>query len=513
MAQPAPSTSSVSLLRYSPAAILIAIAITDIQRWADPDLWGHILFGRAMLAHHHIAVHDMYSYSAHWRVWLDHEWLSELVMGAIYKYCGVVGLKLMKFACSAAVIVSLAFALAETDSPPTVQFAILVAVGVAIGPQMQFRPQIFTFALMSCLLAMLARCAYRGRTALWRAVPLMVLWANLHGGFILGLMMLAMFSLVVLVQDLIEGRGIRRGLLLIAVLLTSTLGTLMTPYGMGTWEAVVHATTNSTTRQVIDDWQPLLRALDAMWHRNPGGAIPMLTGLALFLASALIFVLAPSAEDFPLVAIAGLMVAAAFIAMRNLPPAVIACAVPLSAGYGRLFSRHAAPEENGSWMRQLILIAAATGLLIKTGLFSSALRAGSPRPVGAVAFMQEHRMQGNIMTDFAWGEYVIWHMAPGSKVFIDGRYDTIYPPDVIADYLTVQYGRPGAGDVLQKYPHDFFLLRADDAPTIHLLANSHEWKQIYRDSTCILFARADSEAARTAAVAVAADDTPPSYFP
>jgi hypothetical protein len=37
---------------------MLVIAIADIQRWADPDLWGHVAFGRAMLATHHLALHE-----------------------------------------------------------------------------------------------------------------------------------------------------------------------------------------------------------------------------------------------------------------------------------------------------------------------------------------------------------------------------------------------------------------------------------------------------------------------
>src|SRR5580704_19308392 len=103
----------VSLLRCSPALILVVVAIVDLQRWADPDLWGHVAFGRAMLAHHHLTMRDTYSYSAHWHVWLNHEWLSELLMGAAYNAFGVIGLKMIKFACSTAIILCLALSLSE----------------------------------------------------------------------------------------------------------------------------------------------------------------------------------------------------------------------------------------------------------------------------------------------------------------------------------------------------------------------------------------------------------------
>jgi len=477
-----------------------------------------------MLARHHLAFHDPYSYSAYWHLWLNHEWLSELLMGAIYKYWGVIGLKLLKLACSTTVVLFLALALAATDAPLTVQSAILLAASVAIAPQMQFRPQLFSFALMSALVAMLARYTNRGKAAPWLAIGLLMLWANLHGGFVVGVAALGLFSAVVFMRDSFEGRGMRRGIILLGIFVASTLATLVTPYGIGTWQAVLHAATNPHTRQVIDDWQPLLRAFVAMWHRNHTGAIPMVVALAMFLSFAFTLALAPKRDDLPMVAIAVVMIAAAFIAMRNLPLAVIATAVPLSSRLSSVFDatyhsrairERPLPDQSGSaeWVNQIVLGVVAIVLMVTTGLFSPVLRAGSPRPVGAIAFMQEHRLRGNILADFSWGEYVIWHMAPASKVFIDGRYDTVYPPAVIDDYLAIQYGEPRARDVLRKYPHDFILLSPHDEAAIALVAAAPEWKRSYRDANCILFVRADSEAAQTPAVDVDAEDTPASFFP
>ena len=465
-----------------------------------------------MLATGHLAFHDPYSYSAPGHLWLNHEWMSELLMGAIYNALGVIGLKLMKFACSAVAILFLTLGLAETDSPMAAQFAILIAASIAIAPQMQFRPQLFTFVLMSGLLAILARYTFRRRAPVWLAIPTLALWANLHGGFIVGLATLGTFSTIVLVQDLFEGRGSKRGLKLFAIFAASTLATLATPYGIGTWQAVAHAMTNPHTRQVIDDWQPLLGALVAMWHRNRAGAIPMIMAIAMFVCLAATFARNPRRDDVPMVAIAAIMIAAAFVAMRNLPLAVIASMIPLARRWSFVFrARQTQPPAN--WINQVILTAATIALLIETGLLSPTLRAGTPRPVGAIAFMREHRLSGNIMTDFVWGEYLIWHMTPASKVIIDGRYDTIYPPEVIGDYLAFHYGEAGAKDVLRKYSHDFILLSPNDKPALALMASVPEWKRLYRDGSCILFARRDSAAAQISPVIIAPRDTLPSYFP
>ena len=464
-----------------------------------------------MIATRQLAFHDPYSYSVPGHLWLNHEWLSELLMGAVYQAFGIIGLKLMKFGCCAAVILSLASGIAETDSPMTIQFAILLATSIAIAPQMQFRPQLFTFVLMSALLAILARYTYRGRAPVWLAIPVLALWANLHGGFIAGLGVLGTFSTIVLLQDLFEGRGSRRGLKLLAILIASTLATLATPYGIGTWQTVAHAMTNPRTREVIDDWQPLLRAFIAMWQRNHAGAIPLIVALAMFVSLAARLAINPRRDDLPIVAIAAMMIVAAVIAMRNLPLAVIACAIPLA--HHSSWAVREGPLRKHSRFNQIVVGTVAVMLLIESGLLSPTLRAGSPKPVGAISFMLAHRMSGNIMTDFAWGEYVIWHLAPPTKVFIDGRYDTVYPPEVIDDYLTFQFGETGAKEVLRKYPHDFILLSPKNEAVLAVVEAAPEWKRIYRDGSCILFARADSAAAKIATVDVPTQRTPADYFP
>jgi hypothetical protein len=503
------SLPRTSLLRHSPALVVLIVAIADIQRWADPDLWGHVAFGRAMLATHHLAFRDPYSYSAPGHLWLNHEWLSELLMAVIYNSGGVIGLKLFKFACTSAVVLLLALGLSETDSPLTIQVAILLAAAIALAPQMQFRPQLFTFAMFSALIAILARYTGHGRAPLRLAIPMLALWANLHGGFIVGLATLALFGSVMLIQDLLDGRGPQRGLTILAILAASTLATLATPYGFGTWQAIAHAMRNPRTREVVDDWQPLLTTLTAMRQRNRAGAIPMFVALAMFIALAGSVFFARS-TDLPMVAIAAVMIVAALIAMRNLPLAVIATVIPLAHQFSLRPSGH---RRKPRLLSRILVDVAATAVLIGTGLLSPKLRAGSHKPVGAIRFMREHRLSGNIMAKFDWGEYVIWYMAPASRIFIDGRYDTVYPPVVIDNYLAFHFGAPIAKGFLSQYPHDFVLIDNSDIAPLAQASAAPQWKCLYRDATCSLFVRANSSAARFPATNVSAHDTPASYFP
>ena len=84
-----------------------------------------------------------------------HEWLTEVLMAAIFNHAGVFGLIVLKLACTAVVILALAAALAETGSSTLVQFAVLIGSAVVIKPQLQFRPQSFTFALLAVLISCL----------------------------------------------------------------------------------------------------------------------------------------------------------------------------------------------------------------------------------------------------------------------------------------------------------------------------------------------------------------------
>jgi len=185
----------------------------------------------------------------------------------------------------------------------------------------------------------------------------------------------------------------------------------------------------------------------------------------------------------------------------------------LEARRQRLRLPAAPAKERSPTINQLMVAVAAFELLILTGLFSKKMAAGDPYPVGAISYMKEHRLSGNILADFQWGDYVIWHTAPASKVFIDGRYDTVYPPKVIDDYLAFSHGEVTGKETLLNYPHDFVLVGQENDPPFKLVIAQPGWKQIYRDASCVLFARDNSAAAKLAPITVSVKDTPENSFP
>jgi hypothetical protein len=493
------------------------IAIAGSLRQADPDLWGHVRFGQAIISGRHLLLHDPYSYSAFGHVSGNHEWLTDVIMAAIYNAFGVIGLKLWKFACTAATILFIALAASYTGGSPNQQLYTVGMAAVAITPHMQFRPQLFTFLLFAALLALLARHTYRRAAPLWLAVPMMALWANLHGGFIIGIISLTLYTGVALLQDVSARRPIRSSLRVIWLTLAATLATFLTPYLASTWTPVLHALRNPITHRVIDDWQPFTLFVNHAGRFEYSYTFLRLFALALIGALIVSVCLTPRDCDQPLIAIAAVMSIGSFVAIRNVPLAVIACVAPTTRHMGLLkftaSSREIGRSRLFSGRNRWLATMLALGLAVGTGrLFSSRLTPYVPCPSGAVAFMKERGLHGNILNEFGWGDYLIWHMTPASKVFMDGRYDSVYPPEVIEDYFNFSANAASARKVLLSYPHDFVLI-PPRLPAYSFMVKTPGWKLIYQDQNSALFARTDSAAAKLPGLPIISTAPSNEYFP
>jgi len=108
--------------------------------------------------------------------------------------------------------------------------------------------------------------------------------------------------------------------------------------------------------------------------------------------------------------------------------------------------------------------------------------------------MNRHGLAGNVLVDYGWGQFVIWHGGPGTKVFIDSRYDLGYPPAVIADYMALDRGDAGAAHTLSAYPNNFVLIKRD-WPSARVMDSRPDWRLIYSDEVARLYAPTNSPAA------------------
>src|SRR5687767_2906165 len=218
--------SFLSFRRLFPLAFFIMVFALAVRQSAyiDPDLWWHLQAGQDIVQSQSIPKVDIYSFTKAGSEWVAHEWLSEVIMYAIYQMSGWGGLL---FIFSALITITLYLTYRRSEGKPYVAaFAILLAAASS-SPLFGIRPQMITLLLVAIFIELLNRYADDGRSRrLWWIVPMMFLWVNLHGGYVVGLGLIGLY-LISLILDRKWGLVPRLGL----VLLVATAVVPLNPNG------------------------------------------------------------------------------------------------------------------------------------------------------------------------------------------------------------------------------------------------------------------------------------------
>jgi hypothetical protein len=152
----------------------------------DPDTYLHIAAGRWMVTHAALPTYDPFSYTFAGAHWAAPEWLAEIVLATVYRVAGWSGLALATIACFAVSLALSTRSLLRSAEPFPALIA--VALGAAmVEPHLLARPHILALPLLVLWSGALFAARDAGKAPPFRLLPVMVLWANLHGSFLFGL--------------------------------------------------------------------------------------------------------------------------------------------------------------------------------------------------------------------------------------------------------------------------------------------------------------------------------------
>ena len=469
---------------------------------ADNDLWGHVFFGRNILAARMIPRIDAFAYTTAGQPWVDHEWLSQVVMGGLYGSFGSAGLIIAKFLVAAgAGVLVLARLRRRTASPTTRGIAGLLAIA-AMARGFGIRPQVLTYLLVALLLLLLDDYQRGRRGALWSLPAIFLLWANLHGGFTLGLAVLGLFACADLLR---QTRSPRPWIALSACVAATALN----PYGPHLLGYVWNELSRS---HPISEWQ---RATLGVEH------LAFFSMLTLFLAS-LPFARNWRRDGWEALLAVGIGVLAVRH-QRHTPVFALCAAAPLASQL----------ESASQWVAERWalafspparrLLSGAVIALALTQLWLTGVRYHHygaeiffdpmEYPVAAVRALQQSGVQANIAVPLDWGEYVLWFLAPQVKVSLDGRFATVFPPRVVEDNFNFFAGAPGWRRLFEEYPTQAALVPAGWPCPVRSLP---DWRLVYRDSVAELHVKADSAQAMgldTGPLRPASSQPPVGIFP
>lgn len=479
---------------------------------ADPDLWGHVRFGQLIVSAAEVPRLDPFSYLTAGQVWINHEWMSEVLFALAYRIGGPAGLVALKILVGLTIfsIVYLHLARRGLDLLRAGMVVVLLVLVLQIGV-VTVRPHVFTY-LFFFVVVLAIEAADRGSwKRMWALPPIFVLWANLHGGFLAGLGVLGAWTVTrgclalwqrYQRQDQDTPPVMRSIGMPIGILLASVLATTLNPYGVELLLFLVRTAT--VPRPEISEWQPVQI-----------GSVMGLAYLAFLTLVVLALVRSSRPRSPAAMVVLALTGVAPLLAVRHLPLFGLAGVAIAGEHLGAAFGRRD-PKVGGS--RRLDHGVAVVGTLVGLALVLSVLpRMGCIElddryPVAAVRALEDSGATGNLAVSFTWGEYALWHLAPDLRVSMDGRRETVYSEPIYAEHLQFLYGTGSWDDLLERRPTDAALVERG-GPTFNLLSLKPGWTLVYSDSLAAVFAREGWPGAEMLRAQGAAPEPVPPCFP
>ncbi|MBI4029477.1 MAG: hypothetical protein HY376_03890 [Candidatus Blackburnbacteria bacterium] len=452
----------------------------------DTDLGWHLRYGDYFLQTGHFLKDNTLTYFLADYSWAHSYGLYQVLTAIIYKFSGLLGLA---FASAALGTVSFWFfsrLYKTTTVSPLITYSLVTLFGWNVL-YLGWRAQVFTFLFLLLELWLLKKSEAEQKW-LYILPPLFTLWANIHGGFILGLLILS-FKLVDVAQGVLSKPPLRwyRFATFGGVLLLSVGATLVNPYGTGIWqEALKHSQYPLNT--LIAEWvRPTLAV-------STGGAV--ITGVLLWqlwsrknsqrvfysLALLLSLVLLIQARRNTL--IWGLFAALSALEIwENKISDLIKTRIPENLTFLSLTSAVIA----------LFIWIVPNTIELSTSPDAYCQEGLTPYPCKSVDFIRvNYSAVKNIFTAYEWGGFLEWQL-PQYKYFVDGRmpaWPALNGESPYATYLKIVQTQTGWDKQLKSYNTDLLLIGNGTFLDLELQKNnSKTWKEVYRDTASVVYTK------------------------
>jgi len=431
----------------------------------DDTFW-HWATGNWMLNHHRVLNHDIYSYTVAGHSWITPEWGYGVLLAESVRLIGPVAFWLLSAGLASLTVIAVAWRSRLAGAGWTWTGLLCVETGVALTLSLDDRPQMVSYFFVALLLLMLA-LARRRRGWLYAIPLLFVLWANMHGSFLLGLGILALEAIAAVVR-------VRMGRVTVAhplearpavvILAASAMATLVNPFGPRVYESALGVTFNASIRQLIQEWQ------SPDFHN--------LAVLAVVVLPVMITVsyLALARDDVPALelVLAGFLLIATLQAVRFLPYFAIAwCAL----------AAHCSPLRQER-VRPTILVwpvMAVLGLSLLQGPWWPAGTPAASVPVKAVRYLEHH--PGRVFSTYLWNDYLDY---VGIPEFVDGRTELYTSGPVLRQYLAVDGLTTKPDAILRSYHVEYVMWPTDSALSFYLQQDSG-WRVVWKSAQATVF--------------------------
>jgi hypothetical protein len=464
----------------------------------DADTGYHIRAGDYILETRTVPKHDIFSYRSPPLPWTAHEWLSEVVMAVFHRVSGLTGVVVFF-----SLLISLTYALLFRYIriyQRNIVFDVLILLLVLVSSQIHWlaRPHIFSLLLMVVWYHLLE--SYQndrgGRLVL---LPLiMLLWVNLHGGYLTGFILTGVYFLGNLLgffrsRGEEKERAFRKAKSLGYVIVACLLVSLVNPNG---YRILLFPFRLVTETYIMDN----VGEFHSPNFHNPMPFKYLLLVLLGMLA------ISRKSVGFIEVVLVLLFTNIALYSARYIPLFAIITAPILSKQAESLL----ATAQESRWASSLkkrggkiaAIDASAKGyvwpvagvllvvFLVAAGRIEFRFD-GKIKPVAAVEFLRKEHVDGHMYNNDEFGDYLIYATYPMYKVFFDGRSD-MYGSERLREFIKMSIFAPGWEKIVEKYDIRWFFIGSDTVLTRYLLERP-EWRLIYSDNVANIHVKNSDE--------------------
>lgn len=486
MAKPASERATLTAFAWpSPpfcvaAGIYTLLLILGDRLLNDPDSYWHLVLGQWIASHLAFPHVDTFSSTMSGSPWIAKEWLSQVVYAGAYAIAGWTAVVVLTASAIALTFALLARLLLDRLAV-TPAVTLTIAAFTIASPHLVARPHVLALPIMVAWVGSLVRALDQGRRPSLALLPLMTLWANLHGGFTLGLALIAPIAFEAVWN---APHQQRRSLALqwLRFSILALLAACITPYGPESILVTYRILSLGPALSIIGEWQP------QDFSAIKGFELCLLLGIGFACYRGL------RLPPMRILMILGLL-HLALAHVRNAEILGLLAPLFLAAPLSRQLEPKSASHDNALPQSSAFSAAGLTALL---GLATVSLVAARPlapneniTPAAAVEVIKQARA-GPILNDYNFGGYLIY---AGLAPFIDGR------TELYGGAFTVRHHRavtlqdvPDFFRLIDKYRIGVTLLKPG-TPAVGLLDHSTKWKRIYADTVAVVHVRQEGNAA------------------
>ncbi len=474
--------------------ILAAILFTlGVFQTVDPDLWWHLKTGQVILGQG-IPSTDIFSFTMAGSPWVTHEWLSQVVLWWLYAHAG--GFPVLMIAFALIAVIAFGFVYDTCSGRPLLALLLTLLAFWTTRFLWGARPQIFNILMLALLVWIVERVRQKrfGPQAFYALPVLIMVWANLHSGYLMGLAVLAVYLVGDVLQLFLwkseEGTLGRPALKSLGIAFPlCILASLANPSGYKLWFYPFETLHSKMMQTFILEWKtPDFH----YWNYKPF-LFSMVLGAVAFMASR------RRRNIAEMVLYAGAM-AAGLLSRRHIPffavvalPIISRSVVDVFAG-SRLegcLDGSALSGKTGLRRRIFHIFLALIFVVVAIVWTRHEIRGNEAAisrryPVEAVKFIKEKGLaEKHGFNEYVWGGYLIWADLP---VFIDGRAD-MYGDRFFRDYLSIRDLKRDWNStraIFKRFDVTYALVPIR-APFAMFLRLNKQWREVYRDKTASVF--------------------------